>query len=66
MCVLLPWNLKTSLRYSATNLDSMATIGLAGFGYGLDHDGFHRNLPDVGFVPKGTPITCTMCHGNEL
>ena len=25
-----------------------------------------RNLPDVGFVPKGTPITCGMCHDNEL
>ena len=40
--------------------------GQNGEGSVLSRTAADRNLPDVGFVPKGTPITCTMCHGNEL
>jgi PKD repeat protein len=40
--------------------------GENGEGSVLSRTAADRNLPDVGFVPKGTPITCTMCHGNEL
>jgi hypothetical protein len=25
-----------------------------------------RGMKDGGLVPKGTPVSCTMCHGNEL
>ena len=40
--------------------------GQNGEGSVLSRTAADRNLPDVGFVPKGTPITCTMCHENEL
>ena len=40
--------------------------GQNGEGSVLSRTAADRNLPDVGFVPKGTPITCSMCHGNEL
>ena len=40
--------------------------GQNGEGSVLSRTAADRNLPDVGFVPKGTPIRCNMCHGNEL
>ncbi len=43
-----------------------ACHGQNGEGTVLSRTSTDRNLPDVGFVAKGTPITCTMCHGNEL
>ncbi|MEN8802127.1 MAG: hypothetical protein ABF297_09115, partial [Thiogranum sp.] len=43
-----------------------ACHGDNGQGTVLSRTADDRNLPDVGFVPKGTPITCTMCHSNEL
>jgi PKD repeat protein len=43
-----------------------ACHGQNGEGSVLSRTATDRNLPDVGNVAKGTPITCTMCHGNEL
>ncbi len=43
-----------------------ACHGDNGQGSVLSRTAADRNLPDVGFVAKGTPITCTMCHSNEL
>ena len=40
--------------------------GQNGEGSVLSRTAADRNLPEVGFVPKGTPITCSMCHDNEL
>jgi len=40
--------------------------GQNGEGSVLSRTAADRNLPDVGFVAKGTPIRCNMCHGNEL
>ncbi|HYQ72220.1 MAG TPA: cytochrome C, partial [Gammaproteobacteria bacterium] len=43
-----------------------ACHGQNGEGSVLSRTAADRNLPDIGFVPRGTPIRCNMCHSNEL
>ena len=43
-----------------------ACHGQNGQGTVLSRTATDRNLPDVGFVAKGTQIGCGLCHDNEL
>jgi hypothetical protein len=53
-------------RRNLNRNECRACHGQNGEGSVLSRTAADRNLPDVGFVAKGTPIRCNMCHSNKL